>query len=420
MREFEKMIVKENHEYRVQNQSLQLLGDTFETPFYLYDLDLIAKQYKSLYQYIPWPALKIHYAMKANYNKDILLRLREANACLDAVSPAEVLLALSLGFKAESIIFTANHMTDADMHRVKAQNVLLNIDSLFRLERYGEQYPGTEVSLRFNPDVVAGENEKVQTGGKAAKFGLLLDEASQAAAIARQYNLQVVGVHMHAGSGIADTEAVYQGMKNVLQIATRERFPELRFVDFGGGFKVKYHPEESEVNYADFGAKIVQLFTAYCREYGKELELCFEPGKYVAAEAGCLIMQVNTVREAYGRVIIGTDAGFPQCIRPVFYGAYHPILNISNPTGTLCDYDIYGNTCESGDCFAKQRLLPTVKVGDYLGILNAGAYCFSMASVYNLRPLPAEVVVQEGIVRLSRPKLTAEELVQQVLAAYKA
>ena len=105
MREFEKMIVKENHEYRVQNQSLQLLGDTFETPFYLYDLDLIAKQYKSLYQYIPWPALKIHYAMKANYNKDILVRLREANACIDAVSPAEVLLALALGFKPEKIIF---------------------------------------------------------------------------------------------------------------------------------------------------------------------------------------------------------------------------------------------------------------------------------------------------------------------------
>jgi diaminopimelate decarboxylase len=419
MSEFWKMILKSNHEYSVQDQSLQSLGDTFETPFYLYDLDLIEKQYKSLYQYIPWPALKIHYAMKANYNKDILMRLREANACIDAVSPAEVLLALSLGFKPEKIIFTANHMTDADMHMVKAQKVLLNIDSLFRLERYAECYPGSEVSLRFNPDVVTGENEKVQTGGKAAKFGLILEEAAQAAAIVQKYDLQVVGVHMHAGSGIADTETVYQGMKNVLQIATRERFPKLRFVDFGGGFKVKYHPEELEVDYADFGKKIVQLFAAYCREYGKELELYFEPGKYVAAEAGCLIMQVNTVREAYGRVIIGTDAGFPQCIRPVFYGAYHPIINISNPNGTLCEYDVYGNTCESGDCFAKQRLLSEVKVGDYLCILNAGAYCFSMASIYNLRSLPAEVVIQQGMVRMSRPKATPEQLVQQVLAAYR-
>nr|WP_320145307.1 diaminopimelate decarboxylase [uncultured Anaeromusa sp.] len=385
---FEKMIVKSKNEYRVQNQLLRSLGDTFETPFYLYDLDLIEEQYKSLYQYIPWPTLKIHYAMKANYNKDILLRLREANAGIDAVSPAEVLLALSLGFKPETIIFTANHMTDVDMHLVKAQKVLLNVDSLFRLERYAECYPGSEVSLRFNPDVVAGENEKVQTGGKAAKFGLLLEEASQAATIAHKYNLQVVGVHMHVGSGIADTEVVYQGIKNVLKIATRERFSKLRFIDFGGGFKVKYHPDEPEVNYEDFGKKITDLFAAYCHEYGKELELYFEPGKYIVAEAGCLIMQVNTVREANGRVIVGTDAGFPQCIRPVFYGAHHPIINISNPTAALCEYDVYGNTCESGDCFAKQRLLPEVKVGDYLGILNAGAYCFSMASVYNLRPLP--------------------------------
>lgn len=420
MNECGKMILKSNREYSVQGQSLQALADTFATPFYLYDLDLIENQYKSLYQYIPWPALKIHYAMKANYNKDILVRLREANACIDAVSPAEVLLALALGFKPEKIIFTANHMTDADMHMVKAQKVLLNIDSLFRLERYAACYPGSEVSLRFNPDVVTGENEKVQTGGKAAKFGLLLEEASQAAAIARQYNLRIVGIHMHAGSGIGDTEAVYQGMKNVLQIATRERFPKLRFVDFGGGFKVKYHPNEPEVNYEDFGKKIVQLFAAYCREYGRELALYFEPGKFIAAEAGCLIMQVNTVREANGRVIIGTDAGFPQCIRPVFYGAYHPVINISNPGGALCEYDVYGNTCESGDCFAKERLLPTVRVGDYLCLLNAGAYCFSMASIYNLRSLPAEAVVQQGTVRLSRAKATPEQLVQQVLAVYRS
>lgn len=418
MAQLDKMITKRNGEYCVQEQSLQSVCEQYKTPFFLYDLDLVAQQYNSLYKYIPWPNLKIYYAMKANYNVDILRCLQAEKAYVDTVSPAEVLLALKLGYAKENIMFTANHMTDEEMHAVREYGVLFNIDSISRLQKYAQAYPGTSVCVRFNSGVVAGENEKVQTGGDHTKFGILLEDASEVKRIATQYGLQIIGLHMHTGSGIAETQKVYQGMQNLLQIATRQTFPHLKFIDFGGGFKAPYHPDEAEIDYKLFGEKIVQIFDGFCREYGETLELYFEPGKYVVAEAGCLLMRVNTIKKNGGHTIIGTDSGFPQCIRPVFYGAYHHIINISNPNGSLQKYDVYGNICETGDCFAKERTLSEVREGDYLALLNAGAYCFSMASIYNLRPLPSEIVVVDQKVKPSREQLTIDAFVKQLCAAY--
>ncbi len=419
MNTLKKIFLFNNDNYYIQNQNLLSICEQFETPFYLYDLNLVLQQYKSLYNYIDWPKLKIYYAMKANYNVDILKMLRNNNAYLDTVSPTEVLLALKLGYKKDHILFTANNMTEAEMHLIKKHNILFNIDSISCLEKYAKEYPETEICLRFNSDVIAGENEKVQTGGDLTKFGILLKDVSIVNKIINHYNLKVIGLHEHTGSGISETEKVYQGMKNLLSIATRENFPHLRFIDFGGGFKVPYHPEEPIVNYNEFGNKITRIFSEYCKNYGDDLYMYFEPGKYTVAEAGSLIMKVNTIKNNKGRLIVGTDSGFPQFIRPVFYGAYHHILNISNPLGCLKQYDICGNTCETGDCFANERMLPEIREGDYLAILNAGAYCFAMASIYNLRPLPAEIVIFDNQLKQSRAKMTSEELANQVLAEYK-
>jgi len=387
----------------------------YGSPLFVYDGDMILKRYQDLYEYIKWPKLKIFYAIKANSNPDILRMLKDNGARVDTVSPGEVFLALKLGYTPDRILFTANNMTDEEMRYVKNTGVLMNIDSVSRLQKYGRAFPGSKVCLRFNPDVIAGFDKKVQTGGDLSKFGILLDDLEKVKRIVKQYDLSVVGLHEHSGSGIAEKEQVYMSMKNLLKIAKKEHFPALRFIDFGGGFKVPYSPDEKRIDYNIFGAKITEIFADFCKEYGKDLDMYFEPGKFIVAEAGRLLVEVNTVRNNHGHRIAGTNSGFPHLIRPVLYGAYHHILNLSNPEGNTYQYDVAGNICESGDLFAEQRILPEIREGDILEIQNAGAYCYAMGGNYNLRPMPAEVFIFKGKDRLSTKALSVEELVDRII-----
>ncbi len=392
---------------------LQLAGE-YGTPLFVYDGDMILDRYRGLYDFIKYPKLRIHFAMKANYNFAILKMLNEAEAFIDTVSPGEVLLARQAGIPAERIIYTANNMTDGDVELVHSQGVLMNIGDLSRLEKFGKTYPGSEVCIRFNPDVRDGENERLMTAGDIAKFGILLDQVSQVKEIVKRHNLKVIGLHEHTGSGIQD-ESVYRSMKNLMSIATPENFPDLQFMDFGGGFKVPYKPEEKRIDYAKMGAEITRMFTEFCQQYGRELELRYEPGKYIVAESGYLLIQINTLKDNHGYLIAGSNSGFPHLIRPVFYGAYHHVQNLSNPGGKRKIYDVVGNICETGDHFAERRELPEIREGDILSIENGGAYCYSMGGHYNLRPMPAEVLVQNGQAKLARRRLTPQELIANVI-----
>ena len=383
-------------------------------PFYLYDTDTIGKRFKSLFSFIDYADLKIFYAMKANNNPAVLRYLHKIGAGIDAVSIGEVKLALALGFPAERIIFTANNISDGEMEAADETGVLMNIGSLSRLEKFCRRFPGGECCLRFNPEVVAGEDKKIQTGGKTTKFGILLSDAGKAASICSRSGVRVAGIHKHTGSGISDTGLYLESMGNLLSAALY--FDDLDFVDFGGGFKVPYREDEEPVDYAAFGKKIGKVFRDFCKKYGRNLDMYFEPGKYLAAEAGIMVIRVNTLKNNNGRLIAGTDSGFPHLIRPVLYNAYHGIVNLSNPDGRPEYYDICGNICESGDRFAEQRLIPEIREGDYLAVLNAGAYCASMAGTYNLRPVPSELVVENGSCRIGRKGLSPEELAERILS----
>jgi len=319
----------------MNNDILINLANKYGTPLYVYDGDLILQRYKELYNFIKYPKLKILYAMKANYNFHILKMLNENGAYLDTVSPGDVLLALKAGFSPEHLLYTANNMTDKEMHEVYSLGVLFNIDTLSRLEKFGKAFPNSRVCIRFNPDVVAGEHEKVMTGGALTKFGILLEDLPKVLEIVAKYNLIVVGLHEHTGSGIADFNKILKSMDNLLNIATKENFPYLEFIDFGGGFKVPYSPEEHRIDYNEFGALITEKFIDFCKFYGKDLEMYFEPGKYVVAESGFLLVEVNNLKSNKGRLIAGTNSGFPQLIRPVFYDAHHEIKNLTNPVGHL-------------------------------------------------------------------------------------
>ena len=379
---------------------LKTIAEKFGTPTYVYDLDRIKDQYHSLQEAFPWPALKIFYAMKANYNPSILTTLKNLGAGIDAVSPGDLYMALSCGFDPSDIIYTANNMKETEMDEVMAAGVLMNIDSLSRLEKYAKRYPCTQICLRFNPDVVDGEHDKIKTGGDLTKFGILLEDTDKVTKITTQYGIKVVGLHEHTGSGLIKPDSILTAMDRIMSIATRKNFPDLTFLDFGGGFKIAYGPDEVPIDYKKMGAKVVGRFSHFTRTYGRLLELRFEPGKYLTAQAGQLLVEVNTIKHNRTRTICGTDSGFPQLIRPMFYDAFV--------------YDICGNICETGDLFAKDRLLPEIRENDLLSIQDAGAYCYAMGGTYNLRPMPAEVVVANKKVSLSRRRLTSRQLIDLI------
>lgn len=391
------------------------LAKEYDTPLYVYDGDMVAARYRDLFRFIPYAGLKVCCAMKANYNPGLLTLLRDAGAGLDTVSPGEVVMALKLGFPKERIIYTANNMTDEEFEQVLATGVVMNIGSLSRLKKIAETHPGLSLCLRFNPDVCDGDNAKTMTGGGLTKFGILLEAVEEVKAIVREGKLRVIGLHEHTGSGLQRAESVYQSMENLMAVATPENFPDLEFLDFGGGFKVPYKPDEAWVDYAAMGAEITRRFEAFTARYGRRLNMLFEPGKYIFAEAGYLLTEVNTIKRNRSRVIVGCDSGFPQLIRPVLYDAYHQIRNLSNPDGGPQVYDVCGNICETGDRFAEQRELPEIREYDILSIQNAGAYCYSMGGVYNLRAMPSEVVVSGGKVVYLRKRLTSEQLCGQIL-----
>ena len=401
----------------LDHKQLLKYAQTYGTPLFVYDADLVRERYRDLFRFIPYPKLEIHYALKANYQIGILEALRDEGCGIDAVSPAEVELALKLGFAKESVIYTANNMTDAEFERVFRSGVTINVGSLSRLDKLAARHPGARICLRFNPDVVDGDSVNTMTGGDLTKFGILLDKVDEVKRLVAAGDLHVIGLHSHTGSGLQKPESVYQSMKNLMAIATQENFPELEFMDFGGGFKVPYKPDEKRIDYVTMGAEIARLFSEHCRNYGRELKLLFEPGKYLVAECGYLLTAVNTLKFNRTRVIAGCDSGFPQLIRPVLYGAYHQIFNLGNPEGPEKLYDVCGNICETGDRFAEQRPLPEIREDDVLAIANAGAYCYSMGGVYNLRTMPAEIVVSQGKVKYWRPRTSDEELVESLLDA---
>jgi diaminopimelate decarboxylase len=399
----------------ISHQSLLDYANKYGTPLYVYDGNQILNRYKELYEFIDYPKLKILYAMKANYNVGILKLLKKNNAYLDTVSPGEVMLALKLGFTKDEILFTSNNITDAEMNEVQETGVLFNIGAISSLEKYGKSFPGNNVCVRFNPDVYAGENKYVQTAGAITKFGILMSDLDKVLEIAAKYKLKIVGIHEHTGSGIGQTEKVFESMNNLLSIATKENFPDLEFIDFGGGLKVNYTPTAQHIDWKKFGEKVSEVFTEFCKNYGKELYMYFEPGKFVVAESGYLIIEVNTLKNNRGRLIAGTNSGFNHLIRPLLYGSYHHIENLTNPNGKKYLYDVCGNICESGDCFAEQRELPEIREGDLLVIKTAGAYCYSMGSIYNLRSMPSELLVIDDQEYLITKKLSSSQIADLII-----
>ncbi|QXD16003.1 diaminopimelate decarboxylase [Rhodocaloribacter litoris] len=391
---------------------------TFGTPTYVYSEAVVRRQIDRLRTHLAGLPLRLLYAMKANASPALLRLMRDEGLGIDAVSPGELEVALRTGFPPDRILFSANNMTDEEMHLAHGKGVLLNIGELSRLERYGRAYPGAEVCVRLNPQVGAGHHEHVITAGERSKFGIPVARLDEVRAVVARHGLRLVGLHQHIGSGILSAEVLWQAVRVLLDAA--RSFSGLRFLNFGGGLGIPYRPDEAPLDFDRFQQLIVDPLRAYLAEHPSKGMACwFEPGRFLVAEAGVLLMRVNTLKEANGRWFAGTDSGMSHLVRPAIYGAYHALFNLSNPAGPLRTYDVVGNICESADHFARDREVQEIREGDVLAVLDAGAYGMSMASHYNLRALPAEVFLPAGPEAppvLLRRRRTPQEVAEAWLA----
>ncbi len=378
------------------------LARRYGTPLYVYDAETIRRQYQKLTASVPYSPVGYFYACKANTNPVLLEMFRRLGAGLETVSRGEVLAGLRAGFRPDQILFTCSNMTEAELDFLIAQGICANLDSLSQLQRWGLRKGAPHVSLRVNLGIGLGPHRHVVTGGGDSKFGIHAGQFDQARAIAARHGLRIVGLQQHIGSNILDHRGMLRAVEALLRVA--RQFPNLEFVDFGGGFGVPYRPEERPFAVRQWGRSMARMFRAFCAAYGRPLRMVFEPGRYLVAEAGILLVTVTDIKTTPERTFVGVDSGFNHLARPALYGAYHMVVNASRVHGRTARVTVAGNICESGDLFAANRPLPPTRVGDVLAILNAGAYGFSMSSNYNSRPRPAEVLVSRNRARLIRER----------------
>lgn len=398
-------------------QLLQLV-DEFGGPLYVYDAAKIQSQYQRLEKaFSKVNHLRINYAVKALSNISILKLLKQLGSGLDTVSYEEVQLGLLAGYSPDMIIYTPNGVSMEEIEAVAALGVQINIDNLSFLEQFGAKHPATPVCIRINPHVMAGGNSNISVGHIDSKFGISIHQMPHLLRIVENTGMNINGIHMHTGSDILDIEVFLYAAEILFETAAH--FKNLEFLDFGSGFKVPYKKDDIQTDVEELGKKLTKRFNAFCAEYGRDLTLTFEPGKFLVSEAGFFLAKVNVVKQTTSTVFAGIDSGFNHLIRPMFYGSHHHIENISNPKGKERFYSVVGYICET-DTFASNRRIAEIKEGDILCFRNAGAYCFSMSSNYNSRVRPAEILWYEGKGHVIRERETFEDIIRnQVIMEFE-
>ena len=392
------------------NIDLMGIAENFGKPVYVYDSEKIASQYKLLKSaFTGVTNLRINYATKALSNLSILKFMRNLGAGLDTVSIQEVQLGLAAGFDPQAIIYTPNGVSLNEIEEVAKMGVQINIDNLSLLEQFGTRHPKTPVCIRINPHVMAGGNSNISVGHIDSKFGISIHQIPHLLRIVENTAMKINGIHMHTGSDILDVDVFLHAAEILFD--TAKHFKNLEFLDFGSGFKVPYFNNDIETNIEELGEKLSARFTEFCANYGSELQLIFEPGKFLVSQAGHFITQVNVVKQTTSTIFAQVDSGFNHLIRPMLYGSHHHIENLSNPNGKERFYSVVGYICET-DTFASNRKISEITEGNLLVFRNCGAYCFSMSSNYNSRYRPAEVLWFKGKGHLIRKRETFDDILQ--------
>jgi len=394
----------------MRHSDLLKIAKTYGDPVYVYDSEKIISQFHRLTNaFKDVKKLQLNYATKALSNIAILRLMNSLGSGLDTVSIQEVQLGLMAGFEPSSIIFTPNGVSLEEIEEAAKLGVRINIDNLSILEQFGSNHPDIPVCIRINPHVMAGGNSKISVGHIDSKFGISIHQIPHLLRIVNLTNMKVNGIHMHTGSDILDIDVFLYASEILFE--TAKNFQDLEFIDFGSGFKVPYKEGDIETNIEELGKKLGKRFNTFCQEYGRELTLAFEPGKFLVSEAGFFLAKVNVVKQTTSTVFASVDSGFNHLIRPMLYGATHSIENISNPEGRERYYSVVGYICET-DTFASNKRISEISESDVLCFKNAGAYCFTMASNYNSRFRPPEVLWHKGKAILIRERETFDDLIK--------
>ena len=393
----------------MQNQLLESLVAQYNAPLYVYDADTIKAQYERMQKAFSVKNLKIHFACKALSNINILQLFRKFGAGLDTVSIQEVQLGLKAGFAPEHIIYTPNGVSLQEIEKAAQMGVIINIDNLSILEQFGHHFSSIPVCIRVNPHIMAGGNQKIAVGHIDSKFGISIHQVPHILRIVENTNMKINGIHMHTGSDILDIEVFSLAANLLFDVA--KNFKDLEFIDMGSGFKVPYSKGSDATDIEALGKVLTERFNRFCKEYGKDLNLMLEPGKFLVSQAGKFLTKVNVVKQTTSTVFAGVDSGFNHFVRPMFYGVYHHITNISNPNGRQRYYTVVGYICET-DTFGVNRKIAEISEGDILCFDNAGAYCYSMASNYNSRFRPAEVLIYNQKDYLIRERETMKDILR--------
>ncbi len=394
----------------MNREQLLQLTEKYDSPLYVYDTQKIASQYERITNaFSSVEQVQINYAVKALSNINILKYFKKLGAGLDTVSIQEVQLGLASGVAPEKIIYTPNGVSLEEIEKVAQKGVQINIDNLSILELFGQKHPEIPVCIRINPHIMAGGNSKISVGHIDSKFGISIHQVPHIKRVVENTGMHINGIHMHTGSDILDIDTFLRASEILFDVA--KQFESIDFIDFGSGFKVPYKEGDISTDIEQLGVQLSERFNEFCKDFGRNITLMFEPGKFLVSEAGYFLAKVNVIKQTTSTVFAGIDSGFNHLVRPMMYDSFHNITNISNPEGRDRYYSVVGYICET-DTFGSNRRISEISEGDILCFHNAGAYCFSMASNYNSRYRPAEVMIYEGNDYLIRKRETFEDILK--------
>ena len=379
--------------FLIGGRSALELVQQYGSPIYVYDPAHIRSQYGLLRAAFTGMDVNIHYACKANGASEILEVFRELGAGVDTVSPNEIRRALRLGFSPSRIIFTPSCPGLDEIDFALDHGICIHFGSLEYLEMLGNRLNGTSIGIRLNPAVPIEGNQKIATAHARSKFGMPLNQLEKLKGLLEKYDIRLKTLHIHTGSDVSKREDLQRSFDVMLGLL--DDFPSVDTLDIGSGLKIRYAETDKPFDLESYAGYIRQALASHTRP----IRLLIEPGKFLVASSGYLLVRVNVVKQGYDRLFVGVNSGFHHLIRPMYYGAYHHIINLSNPNGELQSYDVVGQLCEE-DTFARDIRLNEVRTGDILCILHAGAYAYAMSMTYNLRDKPTELLVDQGEIRL--------------------
>ncbi len=404
------MIQLNNGVYEIGGIPVSELCEQYDMPLYVYDTAIMERQYMQLKNAFSGANTRIKFACKALNNINVLKFFKNIGAGLDTVSIQEVWTGIRAGFDPKNIIYTPNCVSLEEIELAVKEGVQINIDNISILEQFGHKYGSSvPVCIRINPHVMAGGNINISTGHIDSKFGISIYQMRHLERVIKSEKIRVNGLHMHTGSDILDVDVFLRAAEILFEVT--DHFPDLEFIDFGSGFKVPYKPDDYSTDVDDLGKRLTATFQDFCKTYGRSLELWFEPGKFLVSQSGTFLAKVNVIKQTTATVFVGIDSGLNHLIRPMFYNSYHHLVNVSNPEGTQRIYTVVGYICET-DTFGWDRKMSEVREGDIIAFQNAGAYGFTMASNYNSRFRPAEVLVHQGKSYLIRQRETLDDLLR--------